>query len=255
MKQLTVFALIIVVTLSACASVGTDVNDSQLSAFQIGVTTHADVIRALGPPESEVISTSGSRSMIYVFSHFSTKAATFIPVVGLFAGGAKTQSKAVTIRFDPNGKLAEVTASNTAVDSTGFGNVTMQATPTTVPVQAAAPGAPAAVLANTPSNAPTVAPARAPPGACPSLGADLIKLAVTNMGIDGVTGAMVSGVSPTGAAASAGIRKGDIVIRVGDMPINDPADVQDAICRSPAGSAIDVKLSREARPMWVSVRF
>jgi hypothetical protein len=90
---------------------------------------------------------------------------------------------------------------------------------------------------------------------CPSLGADLTKLAVTSMGIDGVTGAMISGVSPTGAAASAGIRKGDIVIRVGDSPINDPADVQDAICQIPAGTTIDVKLSRQAQPMWVSVRF
>jgi S1-C subfamily serine protease len=218
------------------------------------VTTHADVIRALGPPESEVVSSSGSRSMIYIFSHFSTKAASFIPVVGIFAGGAKAQTSAVTIRFDPNGKLAEVTASNTAIDSTGFGNVTMQATPTTVPVQAASAATPSAVLAD--SNArPTVTPARVPSGVCPFLGADLAKLAVTSMGIDGVTGAMISGVSPTGAAASAGIRKGDIVIRVGDSPINDPADVEDAICQIPVGTAIDVKLSRQAQPMWVSVRF
>lgn len=253
MKQLAVVALILV-ALSACASTGTQIKDSQLSAFQIGVTTHADVIRALGPPESEVVSSSGSRSMTYIFSHVSTEAASFIPLVGMFAGGAKAQTNAVTIRFDPNGKLAEVTASNTAIESTGFGNVTMQAAPTTVPVQAAAVP-PSAVPTGVSSNAPIVASASVPSNACPSLGADLAKLAITSMGIDGVTGAMISEVSPTGAAARAGIRKGDIVLRVGNVPINEPADVQDAICRSPAHATIDVKLSRQALPIWVSVRF
>lgn len=235
--------------MSGCASVGTDVKDSQLSAFQIGVTTPSDVIRALGAPESEVVSSSGYRSMIYVASHFSTKAATFIPFVGIFAGGAKAQSSTVAIRFDRNGKLAEVTTSRTDVESGPLvtGNtVTMRAEPTTVPVQAA----PASVQAS------IRAPTSATPGTCPSLGVDLTKLAATSMGVmDGVNGAMISGVSPTGAAASAGIRSGDIVIRVGDVSINDPADVQDAICRSPAGAAIDVKLSRQAQPMWVSIRF
>jgi hypothetical protein len=91
---------------------------------------------------------------------------------------------------------------------------------------------------------------------CPSLGADMTAVAIAGMvGIDGVTGAMVSRVLPNSAAAAAGIREGDIVIRVGDAPINDPDDVHDAVCRVPAGAIIDVKLSREARPLWVSVQF
>lgn len=96
----------------------------------------------------------------------------------------------------------------------------------------------------------------ATPGSCRSLGVDVTKLPVTAMGgIDGVTGAMISRVLPNSPAAAAGIRKGDIVVRVGDSPIDDPDDIRNAICRVPAGSIIDVKVSREARPMWLSVQF
>jgi PDZ domain len=155
---------------------------------------------------------------------------------------------------DKNPNIPEYVDEMIASAAKGLARQIDGAAPTTIPVQAAA--APA-VLSDAPSNSPTnVSPARIPAGGCPSLGADLTKLAVTGMGsMDGVTGAMISGVSPTGAAARGGIRKGDIVIRVGDAEINDPADVQDAICRSPAGTAIDVKLSRQAQPVWVSVRF
>jgi hypothetical protein len=238
--ELKACAIGVIAILCGCASIGTDVKDSQLSAFQIGVTTRSDVIRTLGPPESEAVSSSGDRSMVYAETHFHTKAASFIPIVGLFAGGAKGQSSSVVLRFDRNGRLAEVTNSRTDVDTGPFpGTATVRAAPTTVPVQAAPAAAPAVT---------------APSGACPSLGADLTKL--TGMSVmDDVHGAMISAVSPTGAAASAGIHSGDIVIRVGDVSINDPSDVQDAICKNPAGAVIDVKLSRQAQPIWVSVRF
>ena len=79
---------------------------------------------------------------------------------------------------------------------------------------------------------------------------------VTGVSImDGVTGVMISRVLPNSPAAAAGIRKGDILIRVGDSPIDEPDDVLDAICRVPAGSIVEVKVSREALPKWLSVQF
>ena len=106
------------------------------------------------------------------------------------------------------------------------------------------------------STAAPSSPAPSPSGVCPSLGADLTKLAVTGVSImDGVTGAMISRVLPNSPAAAAGMRKGDILIRVGDSPIDEPDDVLDAICRVPAGSIVEVKVSREALPKWLSVQF
>src|SRR5437762_1671274 len=102
------FALIQIVLiaseLSGCVSVGTDVKDDQLSAFQVGVTTHADVIGAFGQPQSEVVSSSGERSLIYLGSHMHVKPGSFIPIVGIFMAGGKAESTSITFRFDRNGK-------------------------------------------------------------------------------------------------------------------------------------------------------
>lgn len=254
------FALIqialIASVLTGCVSVGTDVKDDQLSAFQVGVTTHADVVGALGQPQSEVVSSSGERSLIYLGSHMHVKPGSFIPIVGIFMAGGKAESTSITFRFDRNGKLAEATTSRTDIDTNSLqGRATITAVPTTMPVRPApAPvSASPTVQTSIGPSPPAVAGASAP---CHSLDVNLARLSATGMGImDGVTGAMVTAVSPTGAGANSGIRKDDILIRVADSMINDPADVQQAICNAIPGTPIDVKLSRQAQPVWVSVRF
>jgi hypothetical protein len=249
------FALILVASvLSGCLSVGADVKDDQLSSFQVGVTTHADVVGALGQPQSEVVSSSGERSLIYVGSHMHVKPGGFIPIVGIFMAGGKGETTSVTFRFDRNGKLAEATTSRTDLDTNSLqGRATITAVPTTMPVRPAPAPVNAAVQTSTGPSPPAVAGASSP---CRSLGVDLARLSATGMGImDGATGAMVTAVSPTGAGASSGIHKDDILIRVADSMINDPADVQQAICNTLPGIPIDVKLSRATRPVWVSVQF
>lgn len=91
---------------------------------------------------------------------------------------------------------------------------------------------------------------------CAALGVDLAKLAVTALGgMDGLTGAMVTAVAPHTAAAEAGIRLGDILLRVGDTGVNDPSDVQRATAAIAHGAIVPVKLTRQARPFWVNVQF
>jgi hypothetical protein len=98
----------------------------------------------------------------------------------------------------------------------------------------------------------------APPSTlrCAVLGVDLTKLTVTALGgMDGVTGAMVTVVAPLSAAAGAGIQQWDILLRVGDTSVDDPGDVQRAVAQIAPGAIIPIKLSRQARPLWVSVQF
>jgi hypothetical protein len=99
--------VLIVLAFAGCVATGTQVKDSALTQFQKGVTTETDVERALGPPTSTTMSSDGTRSMSYSGVHAQPKAASFIPVVGLFAGGASSQVSMVTLRFGQDGKLLD----------------------------------------------------------------------------------------------------------------------------------------------------
>lgn len=120
-------SLIALVTLAlcACASTGTQVLESQLAQFQKGVTTQADVERQLGAPQSNTLESDGTRSIAYVYTRAQAKGATFIPIVGLFAGGATGNTNVVTFKFGTDGKLLEYSATSSNADvRTGIVNGT-----------------------------------------------------------------------------------------------------------------------------------
>jgi len=117
--SITVLAALV----AACATSGTQVNDASLTKFEKGVTTEAEVEHALGRPEVKTKLMDGTQSIAYVYSHAQAKGASFIPVVGLFAGGATGQSNVVTFSFDSQGKLINYVTSSSAIDvHTGLGN-------------------------------------------------------------------------------------------------------------------------------------
>jgi outer membrane protein assembly factor BamE (lipoprotein component of BamABCDE complex) len=103
--------------LVGCVSSGTHVQDSALKQFQKGVTTEADVVKALGAPQSTSTSMSGAHTISYVGLSAQSKAATFIPIVGLFAGGANAQTSIVTFTFDTNGKLSDIQSQQSNAES------------------------------------------------------------------------------------------------------------------------------------------
>lgn len=108
-----------------CVSSGNPAATDQvaISQIKIGTTTKEDVRRLLGNPSS-IGKGSGNLSVrapfssdpratpaphfnyeVWGYSHISveTDAATFIPIVGLFAGGATSSVTSVTIHFDEKG--------------------------------------------------------------------------------------------------------------------------------------------------------
>src|SRR5579859_2878429 len=104
--------------LAGCVSSGTQVKDTALTQFQKGVTTEADVVKALGPPQSTTTLGDGRRLVIYSGMHGQVKGATFIPVVGLFAGGATVHQSTVVFTFGQDGKLVEYSSTQSNADST-----------------------------------------------------------------------------------------------------------------------------------------
>ena len=101
--------------ISGCASAGVQVKPEQLAALRPGVTTMNDAISRLGSPTGRAISSDGSVTLTYVYSHTQVRPETFIPYIGAFVGGADTQSNAVSLKFGPDGKLIEYSSSDSAI--------------------------------------------------------------------------------------------------------------------------------------------
>ena len=96
------------------------VSDAQVAAFKPGETTEAQVAALLGQPNMRTRLPDGTVMVIYSYAEYSTRPATFIPIVGAFVGGADTRSSAVTLRFDKDGKLIDTSSSSTTF-GTGMG--------------------------------------------------------------------------------------------------------------------------------------
>ncbi len=97
--------LSVAVFLGACATAGTQVDQTAAAEFQQGVTTYAEVIDQLGNPQVNMMMPDGTRQVSYIFTQSQVRAATFVPVVGLFAGGADADTTTFQFIFDENGIL------------------------------------------------------------------------------------------------------------------------------------------------------
>ena len=80
--------------------------------FTIGVDTIATVQAKLGKPKALVHNSDGTTKFVYLSSRTRVKGATFVPVIGLFAGGAKSHLSTKTFTFDGAGLLKTYTSSD-----------------------------------------------------------------------------------------------------------------------------------------------
>lgn len=111
-----IIAAFLMLGLSACATSGTMVTEQQTSSFEEGVTTEMEIREVLGEPTTITTSTE-ERALIYTGATYQTKAATFVPVVGIFVGGSDVQSTSVIFKIGPDGVLQEMTRSETNLDT------------------------------------------------------------------------------------------------------------------------------------------
>lgn len=89
-----------------------------------------------------------------------------------------------------------------------------------------------------------------------AFGVELTELTMSpSLGIDGVTGVMVKSVTRNGIADQAGIKAGDILLRVGDVGVNEINDVLSGVGSPIAGAVIPIKLVRKARFILVNAQF
>lgn len=102
-----IFAVIlaVVLSLSGCATIGNEQISryETTSKIEIGKSTKADVRALVGEPTKVNFQENGKEIWEYKFSKGHIKPATFIPLVGIFAGGMKVEGNTLTIMFNNAG--------------------------------------------------------------------------------------------------------------------------------------------------------
>ena len=63
-------------------------------------------------------------------------------------------------------------------------------------------------------------------------------------GLNSTNGIYVDGTNSNGAAAAAGIKEGDVILKVGDQPVNDVAGLEEQIGRHRPGDKVTITVSR-----------
>lgn len=111
----TIAAAVLAVSLAGCASSGVRVNEQHLNSLEPGKSTLAETVSLLGAPTTRIRNADGTTTIMYVYAEAQTKAATFIPIVGLFAGGVDTNTSSVMLQFDKDGILTTQTTSDSAM--------------------------------------------------------------------------------------------------------------------------------------------
>jgi outer membrane protein assembly factor BamE (lipoprotein component of BamABCDE complex) len=92
-----------------CTSVGNkqllDLN--LISQIKPDVSTQEDVTRLVGEPTKQTYLDSGDTVWEYDLQQTQVRPASFIPLVGLVAGGANVQTHTLTVRFNKQGIVKE----------------------------------------------------------------------------------------------------------------------------------------------------
>lgn len=110
-------ALSVLLALGACASAGNQVLKSE-SADSVdkmvvdGRSTKADVQKAFGDANDTSFTDNGNEIWKYTYAYATPTPESFIPVVGIFAGGADVDKKTLTILYDKDGIVVKHTMSS-----------------------------------------------------------------------------------------------------------------------------------------------
>jgi len=88
--------------------------------FKVGVDTLATVIAKLGNPNSTNAASDGTVVISYMTVNTRIKGASFIPIVGLFAGGATGKSRGKSFTFGADGLLKAYSSNNFQTDCKVF---------------------------------------------------------------------------------------------------------------------------------------
>ncbi|MBT8036301.1 MAG: hypothetical protein KJO21_02035 [Verrucomicrobiae bacterium] len=94
--------------MTSCASVGTEMNSSQVQQIKKGQTTRSDLIAQFGPPMNVGIQ-GGTKTAMWHHNTVKNKAQNFIPIVGAFSGGIDMRQQMLMVTFDEQDRVKDYT--------------------------------------------------------------------------------------------------------------------------------------------------
>ena len=113
--------LFLAVVVEGCFSTGAQVDPQQLSSFQKGRTTYAEVVERIGQPTSQTVDSEGDRRAVWMYFASKARPESFIPIVGPLVAGSDTKSSNVMMHFDSQGVLQDYSATTSAMGAgSGF---------------------------------------------------------------------------------------------------------------------------------------
>ncbi len=101
---------LLALTVAGCVSIGHKLDPEKMDQIKKGETTRDQTIALLGSPDQVAKDSDSNVTFSYIYSRSTPKPATFIPIVGLFAGGADIQNQTFLVTFGPNGIVKNTTS-------------------------------------------------------------------------------------------------------------------------------------------------
>lgn len=77
--------------------------------------------------------------------------------------------------------------------------------------------------------------------------ADITPQMVDELGLDIQSGVFITGAPEAGAAQEAGIKRGDVIVRVGERPVRKASELQEAIGRHRPGDKVQITVNRKGK--------
>jgi cytoskeletal protein RodZ len=114
--HLSLVLLCLSLALAACASSGTNFDETKSSSIEKGVTTENELVQTFGPPTSSTVSADGTKTLVWAYAHSQANGESFIPFAGSWVGGVHTKSKALSVTLRHN-RVTDYAVSHSALET------------------------------------------------------------------------------------------------------------------------------------------
>ena len=106
--------------LTGCVTSGHKIEQTSIDKIKKGETTREQVINLLGSPNMMTPGADGGVVFAYMHLRVTPKATTFIPIVGMIAGGSNMKDETLMVTFGADGLVRDITMMTTTTE-TKFG--------------------------------------------------------------------------------------------------------------------------------------